>query len=354
MKSQEILKLEERLFNEVKDRGTCVSEPTAIMLASHDFKNIEELYQAQENFEKLILKFKNSSKYKELLEYHQRYEYPISEFQFCEIIAMHEWMYRNNEDIYDKTQTSVPIAIEKILNDEDKVGQCTALTGLMWAFGAVEGINLTAYSTIDHVLTCYNDTQKNIPLENTSKYNFTPMYPPVRSKKIKFPAFLAECFSNKGSAKNNLGDDHGAIKDYDEAIRLNPENEKAWNNRGVAKNQLRRYQEAIKDYEETIRLNPENEKAWNNRGVAKYRLGRYSEAIKDYKEAIRLNPENEKAWNNRGVAKYRLGRYSEAIKDYKEAIRLNPKYTTAQDNRKLALRKLNKFSRIFTQLSNYF
>src|SRR3989339_853536 len=293
MKSQEILKLEERLFNEVKDRGTCVSEPTAIMLASHDFKNIEELYQAQENFEKLILKFKNSSKYKELLEYHQRYEYPISEFQFCEIIAMHEWMYRNNEDIYDKTQTSVPIAIEKILNDEDKVGQCTALTGLMWAFGAVEGINLTAYSTIDHVLTCYNDTQKNIPLENTSKYNFTPMYPPVRSKKIKFPAFLAECFSNKGSAKNNLG---------------------------VAKNQLRRYQEAIKDYEETIRL----------------------------------NPENEKAWNNRGVAKYRLGRYSEAIKDYKEAIRLNPKYTTAQDNRQLALRKLNKFSRIFTQLSNYF
>jgi len=186
-KELERLKLEERLFNEVKDRGTCVSEPTAIMLASHDFKNIEELYQAQENFEKLILKFKNSSKYKELLEYHQEYKYSIPEFQFCKIFAMHEWMYRNNEDIYDETQKSVPIAIEKILYDEDKVGQCTALTGLMWAFGAVEGINLTAYSTICHTLTCYNDTQQNIPLENTSKYNFTLMYPPAKSKKIKLP-----------------------------------------------------------------------------------------------------------------------------------------------------------------------
>ena len=212
MTSKEISKLEERLFNEVKDKGTCVSEPTAIMLASHDFKNIEELYRAQENFEKLILKFKNSPKYKELLEYHQEYKYSIPEFQFCKIFAMHEWMYRNNEDIYDETQKSVPIAIEKILYDEDKVGQCTALTGLMWAFGAVEGINLTAYSTICHTLTCYNDTQQNIPLENTSKYNFTLMYPPAKSKKIKLPEFLAGCLNNKGSVKNNLGDYLEAIK----------------------------------------------------------------------------------------------------------------------------------------------
>ncbi|HLD55536.1 MAG TPA: tetratricopeptide repeat protein [Candidatus Nanoarchaeia archaeon] len=268
MTSKEISKLEERLFNEVKDKGTCVSEPTAIMLASHDFKNIEELYRAQENFEKLILKFKNSPKYKELLEYHQEYKYSIPEFQFCKIFAMHEWMYRNNEDIYDETQKSVPIAIEKILYDEDKVGQCTALTGLMWAFGAVEGINLTAYSTICHTLTCYNDTQQNIPLENTSKYNFTLMYPPAKSKKIKLPEFLAGCLNNKGSVKNNLGDYLEAIKNFDKAIRLKPELEAVWNNRGIAKSQLGRYKEAITDFDKAIRLNPELAEVWYNKVIA--------------------------------------------------------------------------------------
>ena len=138
----------------------------------------------------------------------------------------------------------------------------------MWAFGAVEGINLTAYSTICHTLTCYNDTQQNIPLENTSKYNFTLMYPPAKSKKIKLPEFLAGCLNNKGSVKNNLGDYLEAIKNFDKAIRLKPELEAVWNNRGIAKSQLGRYKEAITDFDKAIRLNPELAEVWYNKVIA--------------------------------------------------------------------------------------
>ncbi len=56
------------------------------------------------------------------------------------------------------------------------------------------------------------------------------------------------------------------------------------------------------DYNEAIRLNPENDGAWNNRGFAKYRLEQYEEAIKDYDEALRLNPDDKTIQKNRFAA----------------------------------------------------
>ena len=62
----------------------------------------------------------------------------------------------------------------------------------------------------------------------------------------------------------------------------------AYNNRGNAKFHLKQYNEAIKDYNQAIELNPQDAKAYNNRGNAKARLKQYTEAIKDYKKAKKL------------------------------------------------------------------
>ena len=48
--------------------------------------------------------------------------------------------------------------------------------------------------------------------------------------------------------------------------------------RGSAKDELGRYQEAIADYDEAIRLQPDDAEAYSNRGNAKAALGRYQEA----------------------------------------------------------------------------
>ena len=40
------------------------------------------------------------------------------------------------------------------------------------------------------------------------------------------------------------------------------------------------YDEAIRDYTEAIRLDPKNAKAYRNRGLAYRRLGKYDEAIR--------------------------------------------------------------------------
>ncbi|MEZ6123966.1 MAG: tetratricopeptide repeat protein [Planctomycetaceae bacterium] len=147
----------------------------------------------------------------------------------------------------------------------------------------------------------------------------------------------------RGIAKWNLDDYAGAIKDFDEAIRLDPKSSAAYNNRGFAKRNLKDYEGAIKDHDEAIRLDPKSSAAYNNRGNAKSNLKDYAGAIRDYDEAIRLDPKSAVAYNNRGNAKNDLKDYAGAIKDYDEAIQLDPKYSVAYYNRGLAKGNLKDY-----------
>lgn len=82
------------------------------------------------------------------------------------------------------------------------------------------------------------------------------------------------------------------------------------------------YIQAIKEYSEAIRLDPEYVDAYNARGTAYDDLGLHERAIEDYNEAIRLDPEYAMAYYNRGYAYYDLGQYDKANQDYNEAVRL--------------------------------
>ena len=152
----------------------------------------------------------------------------------------------------------------------------------------------------------------------------------------------AEQYFIRGNNHFQQGQYEEAIKDYDEAIRLNPEYALAYNNRGTAKSKSGQYEEAIEDFDKVIELNPKDAVAYNNRGYAKNRLGQHEEAIKDYDEAIELNPEYAKAYCNRGYAKSALGRREAAIKDFDKAIQLNPNDAVAYYNRGLDKQKLGR------------
>jgi tetratricopeptide (TPR) repeat protein len=72
-----------------------------------------------------------------------------------------------------------------------------------------------------------------------------------------------------------------AIKDYDEAIRLDPENDSAWNNRGYSKNQLSCWDEAIRDLDQAIALDENSFTAYAHRGAAKLGLGLTQAGVRD-------------------------------------------------------------------------
>ncbi len=150
-------------------------------------------------------------------------------------------------------------------------------------------------------------------------------------------------YNNRGAEKSTLGRFREAINDYDELIRLMPDFDIAYNNRGAAKAALGQSEEAISDYDEAIRLNPDNENAYYNRGIEKFELGQSEEAISDYDEAIHLNPDNAKTYNNRGAAKAALDQSEEAITDFDKAIYLNPDNADAYNNRGNANSALGRY-----------
>ena len=70
---------------------------------------------------------------------------------------------------------------------------------------------------------------------------------------------LAIAYNGRGNAYSLIGNYDMAIKDYDEAIKLDSQNAKAYyHNRGNEYVRIKEYNKAMKDYESILRLDPED------------------------------------------------------------------------------------------------
>ncbi len=159
---------------------------------------------------------------------------------------------------------------------------------------------------------------------------------------IKINPNDASAYTNRGIIKDHLELHEKAIEDFDEAIKINPKYAVAYTNKGIAKANLELHKEAIKNFDEAIKINPNDAIAYTNKGVAKAKLGQYEEAIQNHDQAINIIPILANPYYNRGNAKAKLKQYREAIRDFNKAININPKYTIAYNNRGIAKFELGK------------
>jgi tetratricopeptide (TPR) repeat protein len=195
----------------------------------------------------------------------------------------------------------------------------------------------------------------------------------INSSRKEPTLVLAIALNNRGNAYSSKGDYDRAIKDYDLAIKLNPNNFKPYNNRGVAYQNKGDYDRAIRDFDEAIKLNPNSAHAFANRGETYQLRDEFERAVQDYDKAITIEPSLKEIWNgrcwaraiigqlegaltdcnkalsvqpnaetydSRGLTYLKLGEYNLAIKDYSSALRLEPKLASAIYGRGLA--KLKK------------
>jgi tetratricopeptide (TPR) repeat protein len=140
----------------------------------------------------------------------------------------------------------------------------------------------------------------------------------------------------RGLAYGRKGDYDNAIADFDEAIRLKPNDAEAILGRGFAYEKKGDYDNAIKDFSKAIELEPNDAEAFNNRGFAYRKKGEHDKAIADFDEAIRLKPDYAEAFFFRGLAYYFTGDYGKAIANFDAAVRLQPDIAEAFLGRGLA------------------
>jgi len=140
---------------------------------------------------------------------------------------------------------------------------------------------------------------------------------------IEFDMSESESYNWRGfiAGKEEL-DYEGAIRNFNEAIRLDPKYAIAYGNRGVAYSKLGEYQKAIEDYNQAIELYPNYAKAYFNRAFTYSKLENYQQAIVDYTMAIQFNPLDANAYVLRGVIYSTLGNREKACEDQKKACEL--------------------------------
>ena len=153
----------------------------------------------------------------------------------------------------------------------------------------------------------------------------------------------ASAHFNRGLAYGRLEQYQAALDDYTEAIRINPEYASAYSNRGFIYAKLQNYQAALDDCTRAIQLDPGEAEAYSNRGLAYRELKNYRAALDYYDEAIRLNPTDPSVYLNRGDTYYELKDYQAALADYTEAIRFNPASAGAYYRRAAASYALNNY-----------
>ncbi|MBD2249297.1 tetratricopeptide repeat protein [Nostoc sp. FACHB-888] len=96
------------------------------------------------------------------------------------------------------------------------------------------------------------------------------------------------------------------------------------------------YTQAIADFNQALKLQPNDAVAYYNRGVAYIKQGNYTQAIADYNQALNLQPNFTDTYVSRGVAYAREGNYTQAIADYNQALKLQPNDANAYYNKACA------------------
>ena len=129
-------------------------------------------------------------------------------------------------------------------------------------------------------------------------------------------------YLDKGNLKADLNDFVGAIEDYTNAIRINPQLAIAFNNRGTAKGNLNDHFGAIEDYTKAIEINPQFGTSYSSRGSSKFNINNFLEAIEDFTKAIEINIIDSASYCGRGASKHMISDYFGAIEDYTKAIEI--------------------------------
>jgi tetratricopeptide (TPR) repeat protein len=131
-------------------------------------------------------------------------------------------------------------------------------------------------------------------------------------------------FYNRGIAKAELKDFDGALEDTQRGMEVDSTTKwMGYNNIAFfIKFKQKDYQGALKYFDESIKLNPEFAYAYNNRGFAKIQLGDLKGARKDIEKSISMDPQNPYAFRTMALLLIAEKKENKVCEQLKKALDL--------------------------------
>lgn len=142
----------------------------------------------------------------------------------------------------------------------------------------------------------------------------------------------AECYQKTARASSNFIDaETTCTRALREESMTRDNRAKTYVNRGVLRMRAGRYDQSLKDYENAIRLQPELGAAWLNQGAALIYKKDFGAAIAPLNKAIDLNSTDLfAAYYNRAIARENTGDVEGAYADFKKSLELRPEWDLAE------------------------
>jgi tetratricopeptide (TPR) repeat protein len=183
--------------------------------------------------------------------------------------------------------------------------------------------------------------------------------------------------SSLGETLQRQGRQEEALKVFDKAVQLKPEDAELWIHLGTILVDLQRPTDALLSFQHAHRLNPRHWDAANFAALLLYPLERFEEALvyfnlcdelqpnhsptlfmralslrglkrfdeslADNRRALALDPANADTCNNIGDVLLSLGRYEEALEWFDRAFNLRPNFAVALINKAFTLSEIQRF-----------
>lgn len=135
--------------------------------------------------------------------------------------------------------------------------------------------------------------------------------------------YMGCAYASRAQLYAYAGDTISALADYNQAIRINPDDEEVQEAFGNMLYELKRYDEADAGYRRMIAINPTSVMGYMGLGRNAHAMGNYEEAIRQYDNVIRMYDDYSSGYSFRAESYLKLGKYLDAINDITKALAID-------------------------------
>ena len=136
---------------------------------------------------------------------------------------------------------------------------------------------------------------------------------------------VGSAYCGRGISKSRIGNNTGALSDFNAAIKIMPEHGSFYLARAAAYAEREEHAKAMQDLEVAIQLDGQNAEIHCMKAWVHFSEEEFSAALEEYSRTIELSPHWAAVYWLRGRVHTRLEDYQDAIDDFGKAIELGPR-----------------------------